>query len=136
MSEPQVKFVCTHLVKEGEQDHYQEGAVPGTRFCAMDCPCTISAPTLKELISKVGSYYGLDIDDVFLPIDNDNEEIAFIGYNRLENSEGNEPSPSEQRAWQRGDETLYLADYSLHIEKRIVQPIHKSDFDAAGITTH
>lgn len=135
MSEPRVEYACTHIVKEAEQEHYEEGAVAGTRVCVMDKSCNITAPSLTELIEAIGKCYGLDIDDVFIPGDDD-EDITWIGYNRLENNVGHEPSPSEDQAWRRGEETLYLADYLFHIEKRVVLAIHESDFDAAGITTH
>lgn len=130
-----IVYRCTRASKEVEIDDYEEGLTNKGRSCVMDQECGITAESLPELIRKVGSYYGLDIDDVFIPGDED-EDIAYVGYNRLENADGDEPDDDEKEDWKKGECTLYLADYSFHIEKCQTLPITKKDFEEAKITTH
>lgn len=88
------------------------------------------------MLKALGKQLYLDIDDVFVPDDDDNGNITRIGFNRLENEDGDEPSQEQQRRWKRGEMTLYLADYNFLIEKRNVSPIRLEEFQANGIRVH
>jgi hypothetical protein len=130
-----VTYACTYVEKTAEEDNYEEGLIQGTHVCTMSESCNIVAPDLGKLIYRIGNYYCLDIDDVFIPGEED-EPVTHIGFNRLEDVDGNEPTESQMEEFKRGEVKLYLADYTFAIEKRIEDQITRDEFTRAGIKTH
>jgi hypothetical protein len=128
-------YACTHVEKCAEKDHFESGCDLRSRVCVLHERCNVQADTLPGLLKALGKHFYVDIDDVFVP-DDDNGDITRIGYNRLENEDGDEPSQEQQRRWKAGKENLYLADYDFLIEKRTVEPIRMEEFQAAGIKSH
>ena len=129
-------YACPFVEKASEEDRFESGCDTDTRVCIMHERCSIQADTLPGLLKSLGKHFGLDIDDVFVPDDDDSGNIARIGFNRLENEEGDEPSTDQKQRWEQGDVTLYLADYDFIIEKRTVEPIHLEEFTGSGIKFH
>ncbi len=137
MKTPKMVYACTFAHKTTEIDDFDRGCDPDTYFCHMHKGCNIKAESLSELIEAIGNHYCLDLDDIFIPGDADEEgTVSWFGYNRLETIYGDEPTEVEKTAWQAGNLTLYLADYSFMIEKRIVEPITEEEFKTAGIKVH
>lgn len=129
-----IVYAATFVDKEIETDDYDRGCI-GPRSCVWHERLNVQAPSLAELIAKLSEKLDLDIDDIFIPSD-ESEEVDRIGYNRLENEEGYEPTAQEKKAWKLGKVTLYLADYTFAIEKYETLPIKAEEFATAGITTH
>lgn len=129
-----IVWACTHIVKEAEVYHFTEGC-KGKRAYIMDEGCMITASSLPELINEIGDAYYLDVDDVFIPGD---DEVIYIGFNRLENNEGDEPTEPQRKLWERGEKTLFLADYLFWIEKSLVEElmVTRKDFEEAAIRHH
>lgn len=129
-------YACTHVEKCAEKDDYENGCDPSTQVCVMHEHCNVLADSLPGLLTALGKQFYLDIDDVFVPDDDDNGIITRIGYNRLENEDGDKPNQEQERRWKQGETTLYLADYGFLIEKRNVSPIRLEEFPANGIRFH
>lgn len=129
-------YACTFIEKCAEEDHVENGCDPDSQVCVRHERCNIQADTLPGLLKALGKQFYLDIDDVFVPDDDDNGNIARIGFNRLENEDGGEPTADQQRRWKRGEMTLYLADYHFLVEKRTVEPIRLEEFTGNGIKFH
>jgi hypothetical protein len=130
-----ITYACTYVEKTAEEDSYENGTVDGTFVCTMSQTDNIVAPTLVKLIYRIGNAFGLDTDDVFIPGEDD-EPVTHIGFNRLEDVDGNEPTESQMEGFKRGEVKLYLADYTFAIEKRIEDQITRDEFTRAGIKTH
>jgi hypothetical protein len=103
----------------------ESGADPYSRRCVMFERENLTAESIPELIEKIGKRYGIDIDDVFLPGDEE-DEIESLGFNQFEDADGNAED----------DEPQYIADYTFGVEKRTIAPVTAADFAAAGIKTH
>ncbi len=127
-------YACTHVTKEVSTWHPTEGA-SFRRTCTMDESCNTTASTLASLIRNIGERYFLDLEDLFLPGEED-EPVDWFDFNRVETNDCDVPSEEEEAEWERGELKLYLCDYSFHIEKRIVAPIDRSEFALAHIKTH
>lgn len=127
-------YACTRISKEVCVDDFENGCEL-KRTCVMDEVCNIRAPSMPELIEKLGEAYGLKkIDNVFLP-NGLGPDVAWFGFNRLEDSEGNEPSPMVEGLWKKGRRKLWLADYSFSVEKRVVSDLTAEDFKGIeGVT--
>jgi hypothetical protein len=122
-------YCCTSVEKEVSVDHYDTGCEL-TRNCIISDEVSIRAETMTSLLSAVGAYYGIEIDDVWTG----GLENGFLSYNRLENADGDEPSETEKEEWKRGERTLYLADWTFQIEKITVSDITADDL--VGVKTH
>lgn len=132
----QIEYACTFIQKTAQEDHYEGGCDPDTLVCTMSEGCDLTAPSLPELIRKLNDHFCLDIDDVFLPIDSDEDEVTYFGYTRLEDVACNEPTPAQLKDWQKGRINLYLCHFTFSIEKRVVSHITAKEFVEAGIKTH
>jgi hypothetical protein len=130
------EYACTHIEKRVEEDNYESGFC-GAGTCTMSENINIVAPTLPGLIERLGEVYGLDIDDVWWPGDEaDNDDNTRIGFNRLEDEECDTPDKRQIELWKEGKLRLWLADYDMMIEKRVVCPVTLDEFKAANIKTH
>ncbi|TXH15399.1 MAG: hypothetical protein E6R03_07270 [Hyphomicrobiaceae bacterium] len=124
-------YKCTGWEKYAEVDDYEKGCDGKGRCVASDQIRPIAAKSMPELIKKVGEYFGLELDDVWVG----NLESGSIGFNRLEDGAGFEPTPTHLEEWKRGDRTLYLCDYTFFIEKHALPvPLTPEDFE--GVKTH
>ena len=126
-----VKYVCSYVEKEAQEDDYQEGLVSETSVLTVSESQDIEAPTLGELIQKLGKYYCLDIDTVYFPADADTHTDRFC-YNRMEDAEGDTPSEEMEEQWKQGQVKLYLAEFTFFIEKR--EMVAVKEFATAGVT--
>lgn len=127
-------YVCTYVHKTIEVDHYQKGC-SGESECVLSDRVDIEADNLSGLIEAIGAHFGLKIVDVFIPAD-EGEPITHIGFNQLEDVDGNEPGEAQLAKWKKGKLKLYLADYHFGVERRIVAPLSLKEFEAANIITH
>ena len=132
---PKTVYACNWVEKTAEVDNYEKGCDPDTHVCVMSEGADITADSLKGLVEAIGKSYYLDIDDVFIPGDED-EPVTRIGFNRTETVDGDEPTKHELSAWKKGKLTLYLADYHFGIEKRTIESVSQAEFVQAGIKTH
>jgi hypothetical protein len=131
-----IVYACTFVEKCVEVDSFAEGCQPDSRQCLMADSVNVVSDTLTGLVEKIGDTDGLDMDDLFIPGAGDEEHVTGVGYNRMEDADGNEPSKAQIRQWKRGRATLYLADYYFAIERRTVTPIAFAEFAASQIKTH
>lgn len=131
-----MRYTCTYMTKTATLDTYAEGCDPSTTRGIMSESVGVHADSIAALLEAVGDRYGLTIDDVCVYDDDGEDEdgLLRIGFCREENGDGNEPSRSEVEAWERGDVTLYLADYDFTVGKLSV--ITREEIEAAGIKTH
>jgi ferredoxin len=127
-------YACTHVEKCAEKDSFDQGCDPDSRVCLMHERCNFQADSLPGLLQALGKHLCLDIDDVFVP--DDDGEVTCVGYNRLEDEDGEEPSDDQKRRWKAGEEKLYLADYRFLIERRTVEPIRLEEFAGNSIKFH
>jgi hypothetical protein len=133
MNNHEVIYACTYVEKRVEVDVYETGCQGESRLILSQKE-DIQSGSLEDLIERLRLVYGLAMDDLFVP--DENGKIFRIGFNRLEEEDGNEPTESELELWKRGKEWLYLADYDFLVEKRVVSPINVEEFVAAGIKIH
>lgn len=129
-----ILYACTHITKDVAVDHFVTGAEV-KQTCVLDQRCNITGRSLTELLAALGEVYCLTIDDVFIA-DQGAGRVDWISFNRMENADGAEPTEGQLAAWKRGEVTLYLADYSFAIEKRVVAGVPKGDFEFYRIKTH
>lgn len=128
------QYVCTFVEKRVEKDDYEKGC-DGSARTVMQDRVNLRSDTLGGLIDVIRDYYGLALDDLFIPGEDD-EPVTRFGFNRLEDADGNPPTKSEEAHWRKGKYTLYLADYDFIVERRETSPIDPAEFAALGITTH
>jgi hypothetical protein len=131
------EYACTHVSKTACIDRYDKGCETQSH-CVLDEPCNISAPTFAELLTKIGQRYGITIDDAFIPDDQEERTAAvdYIGWNRTENADGDEPTERQLAKWKKGEEILYLADWTFHVEVRTIRALAVSEIKASGVKTH
>lgn len=129
-------YRCVHVHKEVEEDDHQQGIV-GPRYCAMSEKLNIQAPDLKTLVKRVGDFFSLEIDDVFIAVEDD-EPVRWFDFDRLETEDGSEPTKGQLARWRKGRHPLFHAVYSFEIEKGVVHkpPVLVAEFDRAGIKYH
>lgn len=124
-------YKCTGWSKFACVDDYEQGCELKGQWVAHEDIRPIAAQSMPELIRRIGSHFGLEIDDVWLG----NLDSGSIGYNQLEDEDGNEASPRQLEAWKRGDLKLYLCDYTFFVEKQSAAvPLTLEDFE--GVKTH
>lgn len=130
------RYCCDYAERRVEVDDYDEGCQldEDTRDMGWFVDTDLSSDTLAGLIQEIRNQYGLEMDDLFIPDDDDTTTI--IGFDRLENADGEVPTKHERTQWKKGRLKLYRADYSFSVCKRKVSPIPVSEFDKAGITHH
>lgn len=124
---PKTIFACTHCEKHAEQDRFVEGCMPETRRCVLIRPVTVTGNSMPDLIKNLSRELCLDCknESWFIPMDNG--EITYMSFNRHENDDGDKPSHNQNIQWKAGELDLWLADYTFHIEKRIVSPVSADD---------
>lgn len=127
-------YACTFVEKCAVEDHFENGCDPRTQVCLMHERCNVEADSLPALVQALEKRFCLDIDDVFVP--DEDGEITRIGYNRVEDEEGDEHTEEQKRRWRIGNEKLYLADYHFLVEKRTVEPIRLAEIAGSGIRFH
>lgn len=126
MNANEVCYACTFVEKTAEVDDFEKGCI-GKFTTVMAQPCNVSTPTLKELIAKLEKEFFLDMSYLFIA--EHDQPVEFIGCNQLETADGNTPDEQEKEMWKKGETTLYLCDYTFHVERRIVSPIDFSEFE-------
>ncbi len=127
-------YFCTYVSKEVRVDNYETGCET-ERVCTMAKRCDVGADTVPELLKAIGERYGLDVDDLFIPGDDD-DDITHVGFNRNETADGYEPTERELKGFKRGTVKLWLADYTFAVEYRETRPLRLEEISAAGIKTH
>lgn len=122
-------FACTHIEKIATEDDFETG-------CSLEYTCVMSesvnytADTLEALVKKVCDVYGLDFPDYISLDDCDGKDrIPSVSFNRTETQDGFAPSERELEKWKEGKQKLWLADYTLWVEKRAVGFITVSDLE-------
>jgi hypothetical protein len=128
-------YACTYMDKTATEDNFETGCDPSSCITVTNQRCSLRSINLSDLLLNISTHFGIDIDNVFISEDDDNN-ITLIGYNRLENSQGDEPTDREIKLWKEGKQNLFLCDYTFSIEKRIIIPITIKDFEDEGIKHH
>lgn len=126
-------YACTWAEKVVRKDDYEHGCDDNGTWVLAEKQ-NIVADSLTKLIEAIGNQFGLKIDDIFL--DEDDGLVDYIGFNRMEDADGCEPTPGMEFDWKIGNKELWLADYTFGVEKREVSSISAAEFAPAGITTH
>jgi len=123
-------FACTHIDKDATVDNWETGCRID-RTCVMSESVNYTADTLENLVKKVCDVYGLDFpthvshDEVY----DANDSINVIQFDRLETASGDVPTEEEIARWKDGRLELYVADYTLHVEKRRVENVTINDVE-------
>lgn len=120
-------YACSYVEKDVERDSYEHGCT-GDRSCMMAESCNIEADSLPGLIKAIGDRFCLDMDDIWLPGEDGVEN--YIGYNRLEDSNGDviESNSRDFDLFKAGKLDAWLADYTFHIEIREVSGVPTAEF--------
>jgi hypothetical protein len=124
-------FACAFIEKRAQEDDFHHGCDPDTLVTTMLERVNITAPSIPELIQKIGTTYCLDLDDVWI---DDDGGVGRIGYNRLELANCDEPDERQLDQWKRGKLTLYLVDFDFAIEQRHVGAVPVEAFQ--GVKHH
>ena len=126
-------FACTFIEKRAQEDDFANGCDPDTLVTTMLERVNITAPSIRELLQKIGTTYCLDLDDVWINND-DGSGAGRISYNRLELADCGEPTERQLELWKRGKLTLYLVDFDFSVEQRHVGAVPMEAFE--GIKHH
>lgn len=124
---PKTIFSCTHYEKCVEQDSFMKGCMPGTRRCVFSRTVTVTGESMPELIKNISRELCIDCESESWWIPMDNGTTSFMSFNRRENDDGDKPSTKQYIEWRAGRLDLWLADYTFHIEKRVVSPVSTED---------
>lgn len=127
-------YACTYVRKTAIEDSFEEGLV-GHEALILDEGRNITAPTLEELIKKVGEAYYIDIEEIFLPSTRDDTapgRNAFAVY-LMETNDGYKPDDDQLEQWKAGKLKLFYCDYEFTVEKRVVSRVSRDEFKATGI---
>ena len=127
-------FACTHYDKHAEQDNFEGGCMPQTRRCVFSRYVTVTGESMPDLIKNISRELCLDCEDESWFIPMDDGTISFMSFNRIENDDGDEPTSKQDAEWKAGELDLWLADYTFHIEKRVVSPVSPEDLQ--GVKFH
>lgn len=127
-------FACTHYEKYAEQDSFFEGCMPHTRRCVRCTSVSIAGESMSSLIKNISRELCLDCENESWWIPMDDETTTFMSFNRHENDYGDKPSAKQDAEWKAGELDLWLADYTFHIEKRVVSPVRPEDLQ--GVKLH
>jgi hypothetical protein len=132
MDVPTYSYVCTQIVKERQLDDPEHGLIgsddDGEVF-AEDIELT--ATTLADLFAAIGKGYGLEIEEVSLPVDHNVEDVTEIEFYRDETPGGDPATKDDRERWKRGEIKMYYACYRFTVAKRA--PITLSEIEASGI---
>lgn len=130
-------YACVGMEASYEAYDYRHGCLPETRRTLSVETLNVTAGTLPELLQKLRAKYGLELDDLWYPEDeNQDADSCRVGFNRLETEDGAVPTEREKDRWRRRQLKFYLADYDFRLEKRQLSGIPLVEFHAAEITTH
>ena len=110
-------FACTFIEKRAQEDNFDHGCDPDTLVVTMQERVNITAPSIAELLQKIGTTYCLDLDDVWI---DDEGGVTRLGFNRLELANCDEPTERQLEQWKRGKLTVYLVDFDFAVEQRQV----------------
>ncbi len=67
-------YTCTRAEKTVEEDNFAEGCLPDTHRCLFSERVDIAdRNSLHELIADIGEAYDLNIDDIFIPGDDETD---------------------------------------------------------------
>ena len=133
LEEPDMNTVvaCTFIEKRAQEDDFDHGCNPDTLVVTMHEPVNITAPSIAELLQKIGTTYCLDLDDVWI---DDEDGVTRLGFNRLESANCDEPTERQLEQWKRGKLTLYLVDFDFSVERRHVGVVPVEAFQ--GVKHH
>lgn len=126
-------YACTHVEKTTCEDHYERGC-DTISSCVLYESVNHTSDTFAGLLQELRKHYGLELDDLFLPSDED--ELHYFGFNRLEMGDGQEPREYYLNRWKKGEYKLYLADYLFSIEKLVVCAVPIAEIQAAQVKVH
>jgi hypothetical protein len=131
-----VQYACTLIVKHVEEETPNEGII-GPYKCTMQERVNITAPTFPELLTAIGAKYCLAINSIRMP-ELDGEDgssgVAFVGFCRSEDANGNLATDFHVRQWKLGLVKQWVATFEFRIEKRVPLPISREEIEASGIT--
>lgn len=127
-------FACTHYDKHAELDSFTEGCMPETRRCVLSRSVNVTGKSMLDLIKNISRELCLDCENESWWIPMDNGTISFMSFNRIETDEGDEPTTKQDSQWKADELNLWLADYTFHIEKRVVSPVSPEDLQ--GVKFH
>jgi hypothetical protein len=130
-----IEYSCTHTEKLVCGWHPEQGADTDSR-CVMAERCNIVASDLSSLIEAIGSHYALDLDDLWIPDQEEDGQINLISHSQVEDEDSNEADANDEARCVAGELDLFLCDYSFSIEKRVVAPVSIEEFKSAGIKYH
>lgn len=131
---PKTLFVCMHYEKYVEQDSFNKGCIPITRRCVISRTVTVTGESMKDLVKNLSLELCLDCEKESWWIPMDDGEVSFMSFDRLENDDGDKPTTKQDTEWKAGELDLWLADYTFHIEKRVVSPVSPEDLQ--GVKFH
>ncbi len=125
-------FACTHISKEVSEDHFENGCAI-QRTLVIDQSASFVSDSLKGLFHEISKAFCLKFDSLFV---RDANDLITVGWNRVENGDGDAPSPSEVEQWKTGKLTMYLADWTFWIESREVRTITLDELKSTGFEIH
>jgi hypothetical protein len=123
-------YRCRLVEKTVQTDHHEDGADPNSSRIMMDGRDlkTFEGDSARKVIADAFGYLGLPTDYFFV---NDEDSAEYNGCNRLEDDDADEPSRARMAAFERGEITLWLADYTFKVEYLERRPLSRDELSAA-----
>lgn len=131
---PKTLFACTYYDKYAEQDNFNKGYIPHTRRCVFSRHVIVTGESMKDLIKNISRELCLDCENESWWIPMDKDTVRLMSFNRFENDDGDKPTAKQDAQWKADELDLWLADYTFHIEKRVVSPVSPEDLQ--GVKFH
>jgi hypothetical protein len=109
------KILVYHLTKEVTEHNHEDGSI-GNPKVTLDEKVGIKT-NLNDLLEKISEEYNLPLIKTNWYIKSSKEPFEFyLVYERLENSNGREPSNKEMEDFKNGDINLFDVEYTFFIE--------------------
>jgi hypothetical protein len=126
-------YICTHVVKDIEEDIYEEGLSNDhdgdVDYTPIDQKVHITADSLPELMVMIGNKYRITIDQVTFPPAQEEhpDDVTELNYHRQEDPDGDPPTSRQTNCWKAGEEKQYYATYRFTIKRVMVIPMTRDE---------
>ena len=98
--------------KNAEVDDWEKGCIGPSSDAIVDV--SFASANLSSLLDEVARFFGLKTEELVLDAC---EELGRIDVCRMENAEGDEPTPSEIEEWKAGKRQMWYATYSGYVQE-------------------
>lgn len=103
-------FLCTYVYKTIERDNYENGCIGDCRD--LNYNYAIKGETVAEVKQAIADHVGCELGAI--TVNPCLDDPSRIDAQRMENDNGDEPTPSEMARFKSGEIDLWAADYTFY----------------------